>query len=31
VEIANVIAETLGLTVKESGQTLVLEGESCDN
>jgi ferric-dicitrate binding protein FerR (iron transport regulator) len=30
VEIAHVIAETLGLTVKEAGQTLVLEGEGCE-
>jgi transmembrane sensor len=30
-EIANVIAETLGLTVKVSGQTIVLEGKGCEN
>jgi transmembrane sensor len=30
-EIANVIAETLGLTVKVSGQNIVLEGKGCGN
>jgi transmembrane sensor len=29
-EIGNVISETLGLTLKDSGQTLVLEGKSCE-
>jgi ferric-dicitrate binding protein FerR (iron transport regulator) len=29
-EIGNVIAETLGLTLKDSGQMLVLEGKSCE-
>lgn len=29
-EIAHVIAETLGLTLKKSGQTLALEGKGCE-